>query len=305
MTPVALALLTASAFVHAAWNWLGKRGTPSAAFYLAACAAGCLFLSPVLIANARALPALLSAAWPLLAVSGLSQAVYYAALARAYRTGDLSTAYPTVRAATVLLVLAASFVLGRGRQLGPLAIAGIVVVAAGILALPRARFRGFRARELLAPTTLFALAAAVGSMGYSLSDDQALRLLRPLLAPWSTDVETALLWNLLECAATCAWLAAGLAAARLLRRGRPAEPRSAGARPAAAILTGLGITLAYGLVLVAMGFARNVSYVVAFRQLSVPIGVAFGVIGLREPFPAPKAAGVAAILAGLVLVALG
>ena len=72
-----------------------------------------------------------------------------------------------------------------------------------------------------------------------------------------------------------------------------------------AALTGIGIYAAYTLVLVAMAFVSNVSYVVAFRQVSVPLGAVAGVLALRDPPYVPKFVGVAIMFAGLLLVGLG
>ncbi|MPN49957.1 hypothetical protein SDC9_197581 [bioreactor metagenome] len=54
-----------------------------------------------------------------------------------------------------------------------------------------------------------------------------------------------------------------------------------------------------------MNFVTNVSYIQAFRQLSLPLGFVAGVMILKERSGAPKLAGVAMIVAGLLLVALG
>jgi uncharacterized membrane protein len=70
-------------------------------------------------------------------------------------------------------------------------------------------------------------------------------------------------------------------------------------------LTGVTIFFTYTLVLFAMYLARDVSYIVAFRQLSVPIGAALGVLVLREPLHRPKIIGIAVVTVGLLLVALG
>jgi len=70
-------------------------------------------------------------------------------------------------------------------------------------------------------------------------------------------------------------------------------------------LAGFFIYLGYTLVLVAMGFAANVSYVVAFRQISIPLGVIVGVYALKEPRYRPKFAGVLIMFVGLVLVGIG
>ena len=49
-----------------------------------------------------------------------------------------------------------------------------------------------------------------------------------------------------------------------------------------AALTGMGIYLTYGIVLVSMNFVTNVSYVAAFRQLSIPIGAILGMAFLKR-----------------------
>jgi uncharacterized membrane protein len=70
-------------------------------------------------------------------------------------------------------------------------------------------------------------------------------------------------------------------------------------------LTGASIYAGYTLVLVAMAFVSNVSYVVAFRQVSVPLGALVGVLALRDSPHVPKLVGVATMFVGLVLVGLG
>jgi uncharacterized membrane protein len=72
-----------------------------------------------------------------------------------------------------------------------------------------------------------------------------------------------------------------------------------------AATTGIGIYLTYGLVLMAMNYVTNVSYVAAFRQLSIPMGALFGMLFLKEPRYYPKIIGVTMIFFGLILVALG
>ena len=137
-------------------------------------------------------------------------------------------------------------------------------------------------------------------------------MLRPALAPLAPTVTT-LLFALLEGASTSVWLACFLlagAARGKSRRGGAARhaSRRCGCRAAGcctAFLSGIAIFAAYTLVLIAMGFARNVTYVVAFRQMSVPLGVLLGLAVLGEPLNPPKLAGVLAVTAGLVLVAVG
>ena len=61
----------------------------------------------------------------------------------------------------------------------------------------------------------------------------------------------------------------------------------------------------YSLVILSMAFVDNVSYVVALRQFSIPLGVLFAVIGFGESLKAPKIFGVIITFIGLIAVALG
>ncbi|MGN0871583.1 MAG: hypothetical protein ACI4UV_10390, partial [Victivallales bacterium] len=70
-------------------------------------------------------------------------------------------------------------------------------------------------------------------------------------------------------------------------------------------LAGFFAGLAYLLVLVAMGYVTNVSYIQAFRQLSLPVGLLLGILILKERATFQKIAGLALILAGLTFVTLG
>ena len=61
---------------------------------------------------------------------------------------------------------------------------------------------------------------------------------------------------------------------------------------------------AYALILLAMGFVTNVSYIQAFRQMSLPLGVLAGVFILKEPCSQAKLIGIILIVAGLIAVSL-
>jgi len=71
-----------------------------------------------------------------------------------------------------------------------------------------------------------------------------------------------------------------------------------------AAATGVAIIIAYGLVLLAYGFADNVGYVVAFRQLSLPMGTILAVFLLKERVTTAGLAGTAMIVVGLVMVGI-
>ena len=301
MAASAIILVAASAFMHAGWNLVSKRRTPPAAFFLVANVVGGLCLAPVYVRYWRVLPLIPPRVWLLLALTGNSLAVYYAALAGTYRAGDMSVAYPIARALPVLFVPAVEHVLGLGGPLAPAALVGMVLVVTGCFVLPTRTPAELRPGNYLNATCVLAFVAALGTTGYCIIDHEALAILaRPSLGLGR--VGSALVYAPLEAASSTCFL--GLYV--LLNPKERGELRGIlRAGKGLAALTGIAIYLTYGLVLVAMNFVTNVSHVVALRQLSIPVGALLGVVVLGEPSYPAKFIGVAAIFAGVVLVAAG
>jgi drug/metabolite transporter (DMT)-like permease len=302
MTLLAFALVTVSAFTHAFWNFLSKRQNPPAAFFLMATVASAVILSPILIIFRAGLAAIPPTVWGLIAITGAVQAVYYIFLAAAYRTGDLSHAYPLARSLPVVFVALVSLGLGRGDQIQPLAYIGFAAVTAGCILLPMPQFNDFHLSHYRHKWVLFALLAAVCITGYTLLDDQALRTLRSLPETPLSNFGWALLFGELEAISIALFLTVLLLSwapeRRVLMQARIPEWKTAA-------LMGVIITATYGLVLLAMAYVSNVSYVFAFRQLSIPIGAALGMLVRKEAASPPKLAGIALVVMGLALAAVG
>ena len=296
----AIALVSVSAFMHAGWNAASRKRRPAAAYFLVANTTGTLLLMPLFFMHLGHLSGIPVSVWCMLALTGASMALYYAALAGAYRSGDMSVAYPVARSLPILAVAGVESVLGLGSPLGALAVGGMALVVAGCLIVPREKLLGAGARSYLNATFALALLTAVGVTGYSVIDHAALATIRAA-APSLGPVGSVLVYAPLEGIAA----SASLTVYCLLH---PAERASLvkimRSEKRAAALTGVAIYMTYLLVLVAMNYASNASYVVAFRQLSIPLGAILGVVVLREPARLPKLVGVVAIIAGLVLVAL-
>ncbi|MBI4731409.1 MAG: EamA family transporter [Chloroflexi bacterium] len=302
MTLIALLLVTVSAFTHAFWNFLSKRQNPQAAFFLMASIASAVILSPILVIFGDGLPAIPLAVWGLIAATGAVQAVYYIFLAAAYRSGDLSHAYPLARSLPVVLVALVSVMLGRGSQIHPLAYVGFAAVTIGCILLPVPKFSDIHPRHYRHKWVLFALLAAVCITGYTLLDDQSLRILRSLPETPLSNFGWALLFGELEAISISLFLTVFLLGwgpeRRSLMQARGPEWRTAA-------VMGLIITSTYGLVLLAMAYVSNVSYVLAFRQLSIPIGAALGILVRKEAAYPPKLVGIGVVVVGLILVVVG
>jgi drug/metabolite transporter (DMT)-like permease len=301
MTSIAIALVVTSTFTHALWNLIGKRRNSSAAFFLMASLAMGLFLVPLLIAHRHALALVPGGVWALLLATGAFQALYYISLAGAYRYGQLSVAYPLARALPALLVTLVTALLGLGKPVTPLGMLGIALVVLGCLCIPLLSFRKVTLRDYLNPCCALAVLAAVGTTGYTIIDSEALRGLRALPELGLDATGLALFFLGLEILITCAWLGAYVLA---LPHERAAFAAIRRANLGIAALTGLMIGGTYALVLAAMAYVSNVSYLAAFRELSIPLGALLGITFQKEPAPSPKLAGIAVVLAGLLLVGL-
>jgi drug/metabolite transporter (DMT)-like permease len=301
MTPIAIVLIVISVFAHAFWNLLGKRRNPSASFFFVATVAAAICLSPLLVYYRQALTFIPGSVWMLVVATGVCEAVYYAGLGGAYRRGDMSLAYPLARAVPVLLVAGLSLALGRGSQISRLGLVGITMVGAGCLILPLPGFGKFRLEHYANACCLLALLAALGTSGYTLIDDEALRQLRaqPQIALNNTHVT--LLFMALQAVSTTFVLAAYTLLYAPERRHLK-EIWKTGKLYAA--VTGLIITATYGLVLASMAYVDNVSYVAAFRQLSIPLGALLGIVVQKEPPYIPKLIGTGIVFVGLILVGL-
>jgi drug/metabolite transporter (DMT)-like permease len=302
MTLTAILLITFSAFIHAFWNFLSKRQNPSTSFFLIASIVSAILISPILVIYRRGLPYFTAIDWILIGATGICQALYYVGLSGAYRNGDLSLAYPLARTLPVLMVAIVSLALGRGSQIGSLAFLGFLAVATGCLIIPLPKFSELRLKHYLNICCLFAVLAALGTTGYTLIDDQVLRDLRTVAGMPLVKTQITLLFMALENIS----LTVALAVYISLHRSDSRTLRSTWKKiwlPAGA--AGLMMTGAYGLVLLSMAFVTNVSYVSAFRQISLPIGVFLGMIVHREPRYLPRLTGLVIILVGLMLIALG
>ena len=220
----------------------------------------------------------------------------------AYRSGDISIAYPIARSFPVITVSVITLLLGRGDPVSRLCIVGIILIVGGCFMVPLQQFKDLRLKNYLNTTCGLALLAALGTSGYTIIDDQALRLIRAndQIAIGNTSVT--ILYACLQAISASIWLFFYSAATRT---GRSEIYQVIQANKKNAVLTGIAIQLTYGIVLISMTFVNNVSYVVGFRQLSIPLGTALGIIIFKEKLCKTKVTGVTIMFTGLIMLAAG
>jgi drug/metabolite transporter (DMT)-like permease len=162
-----LLLVLCGGLLHASWNLLVKLGQntriATANVFIASGALAALALP--------FLPIPAPSSWPCLIASVSAQLTYSVLLAAAYRTGDLSHAYPLMRGTAPLLVAFGSLAL-MGERLSWLGWIGVSLISGGIsLLIFDTRLRG-RSRSV----TRFALLAAFVIASYTIIDCVGARL---------------------------------------------------------------------------------------------------------------------------------
>lgn len=303
MKLLAILLVSASAFTHASWNLLAKSKAPSAAFFLlltviSVAATGAL----VLIFFPGTFAAIPADLWLLFLLTGFFQALYYICLANAYRLSEISVAYPLARSIPVLLTPCVVALSATAVAPDKRALFGMALIFLGCLSIPQQKFSDiFRSKNYRNTGFLYIIATALFVTAYTVTDKEGLRVLQKSgfltgLLPLS------LFFSTMENAMICVFLIPYV----LFYKPEHAALKSFFRKDSwfYPVLGAFLCTGGYMLVLAAMQCVKNVSYVVAFRQLSIPIGATFGILLLKERFTWPKLTGLVLMAAGLLFVGL-
>lgn len=163
-----MAAVLFAALMHAGWNAIVKS-SPDKQLDTVLVTVGAALVSVVSLIF---LPLPTPESWGYLAASALIHVAYFALVAAAYRTGDLSYAYPIMRGTAPLLTAIAVAIL-LVEPLGPGGWGGILLISAGILLLAGSQWRMGR---FDLPQTLFALGNAGVICLYTLVDGIGTRL---------------------------------------------------------------------------------------------------------------------------------
>jgi drug/metabolite transporter (DMT)-like permease len=154
---ISLALL--AAVLHATWNAFLRSGADR----LWTVTVMSLSSTVVALPFVFIYPAPASSAWLYVVLSAILQVGYSVFLIAAYRNGELGQVYPIVRGTVPLLVALGGFLLADER-LGTYRMAGVVLVAAGIMSLSLGKGRAATS------SILFALATGAIIAGYATVD---------------------------------------------------------------------------------------------------------------------------------------
>jgi len=155
-------------FLHATWNALLKSSAGGDAMLdTAAVVAGSSFWGLVTLPF---VPLPLPLGWVFIAMSSTIHFGYYITLAQAYRSGDLSFAYPLMRGTAPLIVAVLGSIFLRELPSAPMML-GIALISIGIISI------AFVQRRAHPPSAAYwALANAVIIAAYTLVDGTGARV---------------------------------------------------------------------------------------------------------------------------------
>jgi len=289
MSTVAFALVIASAFAHAGWNFLLKRSDHKVGFLWSAGGVAVLVMAvPAVVFGFVDAPGWEGVAFG--AGSGAIHGVYGASLARGYRLGQLSSVYPVSRGMGPALVPLFAVIL-FDEHVSVLAGIGIGLIVVGIYAI-HVDHRLWRdvshpVRALASPATRTAFVTGALIACYSLWDKAALDYLSPVtLNGFSMAGHFLVLTPLV--------LGAGLGAVEA----------EWGKRRRSIVAAGVLVPLAYTLVLAALTTSQ-VSYIAPVREVGIVIGAFLGVVFLGEGYGITRVLGSALIVSGVIGLAVG
>jgi len=275
-----LSLILLAAVLHAGWNFFAKRSGGSLTVLWLGAAISTVATLPVAVAWSIGKPV----PWPGVGVacaSGVVHCVYWWALARMYRHGDISLTYPIARGSGVMGTAVGALMILR-EPMSLTGCAGIAAVCAGVVTL------GFRrtSEPVRVRAVSLALLTGLSITLYSLIDDQGVEMLD---APIYLAVETGVGALLL---ALVGWKRLRVSLAPAYRR-----------HWRTAWIIGIGSPVTYLIILFA--YAQGpVGYITAAREFSVVIAALLGTWFLGERLGVARRIGIAMVVAGMVLIKL-
>lgn len=298
MSFTAFLLIVASAGLHATWNLVAKKNRMSLPFYMIIASSCMLVWLHVQFWTPVAVSALSWKFWMTVFASVAADVLYCCGLVLSYRRMEMATAYPVMRALPIILTALATGLFGWGKPLTGISLVGFFIVFTGALLIPLNRLADFRPSQYWNWNMFYILMVACGTTGYTILDSRAQEVLAGCAEGVAAPIRS-LTYYSIRGVALCTTL--GLITCFVPSCRCEFRNLIAGGQFKAGILAGMLAALSYPLVLCAMNYVTNVSYVQVFRQLGLPIGMGLGVLFLKEHCPRIKVVGVILILGGLAV----
>ena len=286
MSGIAMAIVLASAVLHAGWNFLLKKSERKIVFIWWFLLFSGIFYLPMFLYYVPQV-SIPVRGWYCIVATGLLHGVYFWCMGGAYQRGDLSLVYPLARGSGPLFIPIFAMILLR-EDISGLGMAGIALIVVGIYCAHLCSFSGtaflepFRA--LRRGASLWALFTGLAIASYSIVDKVGVGLVYPPVYIY--------LMFLISFLTITPWI--------LVRERRLLMPewrRRKGSIAAVGFLSGF----TYLMILFALTMSK-VSYVAAVREVSIVLSAVFGIVWLGEKNGLQKLVGAVFITLGVVAI---
>lgn len=286
MSGIAMAIVLASAFFHAGWNFLTKKSQRKVVFIWLGQLVALVLYFPVFYSFLPDTSIALKG-WACIFTSAILHCLYFSFLGGAYERGELSLVYPLSRGSGPLVVpICAVFFIRE--QLEVLGMFGILLIVCGIYVI---HLPSFSRQSFLKPllalgggASLWALLCGCTIVGYSLVDKIGVGHVPPPVYIY-----------VMVC------ISSVMMAPYMLLKERAATVREWVMNWKNIVLVGFLSNFTYLLILFAMQVSK-VSYVVAIREVSIVFSAVFGIVWLGEKHAKQKLMGAFLLAAGVVMI---
>lgn len=302
MTLTAFIFIFSSIILHSLWHFLCKSsGKASMSFYA-------LFSTSLFLTM---LPGALLSGIFFKLPQGVVQYAFWGAFCGAvcnagmmlgYKYSDISLAYPAARALPVFFTMAATGIFGLGKPLSITAVIGMLIIFSGCIAM--AFSNGDKNKSPLQKLLsikkglIGILIASLATTGYTIVDSYGIKEILAAFPGNNRFFVTCSYSCIRELLAmTLMWT--GVLLRRLAGTEKGLVKELAGTYHP--YLAGVFAALAYVLILLAMNNVSNVSFVQAFRQLSLPVSALLGLWILKEKITLFRWCALGTIMFGLML----
>jgi drug/metabolite transporter (DMT)-like permease len=276
LTPAIAALVIGAGVLHAVWNAIAKQVSERIMAF--AVMGACQTLGAGLVLALAGLPG--RAAVGFAVTSAAIHVGYNLALMNSYRIGAFNQVYPIARGTSPLLVAAGAY-LFAGERLGPVPLAGVIILAVGLMSL--ALSAGHLARSDL-PAVGAAAVTGLTIASYTLVDGLGVRASHN---PYGY--------------AGLLFLLQGPVFPLIAVIRRPLSQWRDRSLVTRGLVAGVLSLLAYGIVLWAQS-RSPLAEVAAVRETSVIFAALIGMVFLKERFGPRRVAAAVMIATGIVLI---
>lgn len=302
MSFLAVILIIVSALLHIGWNYLLKYVRSDNVYMIKVYFLTSLIFCPAFYFFRDLLP-LLKPLIPLLLITAFCKGLSNWSLVKSYKFGDYSFIYPLKNAMPLIFSCIWGLIIGKAAQVTPWAYGGFLLIFIGCLLMPLKNIKDFSLKNYLNRSFVFASVSSLATACYSVIDSDISNKFAA-----ASDINDfciavflipvfyfSLAWFMIP----FIWIDK-----KYFRDVKKIDRTKQEYRFIHILIHTLCMSIAYLLVLTAFIYAENVSYIVAFRQIGMPISFVIGYFVFKEKIYFGKAWGLIIIIAGLILTAV-